>query len=173
MIAVKSLLVLVAFAACNGQAAAEAEGEDAGTASKSAADSLHVGLAKVDITPPLGYPMSGYYYGRGATGILDPLHAKAFVLHQGPAEAAIVVCDLIGISADLCQMVRQRASVETGIPAANIMLAATHCHTGPDYYRELRQYVRGDNETDARESQYAAPCFSRAEATCSSMLRSS
>lgn len=34
---------------------------------------LQVGLAEVEITPPLGFPMAGYYHERLATATHDPL----------------------------------------------------------------------------------------------------
>jgi neutral ceramidase len=102
-----------------------------------AADALRVGIAVADITPPVGFPMAGYYHERLAEGALDPLQAKAIVFRDAHAEAALVVCDLIGIATDLSQAVRQRASERTGIPAAHIVLTATHSHTAPDYMKEL------------------------------------
>ena len=42
--------------------------------SASAAE-LTAGAAAVDITPPPGTPMAGYYSLRGAEGTHDPLHA--------------------------------------------------------------------------------------------------
>ena len=95
--------------------------------------SLQVGVAEVDITPPIGFPMAGYYHERLAEGSSDSLKAKAIVLRDARAEAAIVVCDLIGIATDLSQAVRKRASEKTGIPATNIVVSATHSHTAPDY----------------------------------------
>ncbi len=94
---------------------------------------LQAGLAEVDITPPVGYPMAGYHLVRPrvATAILDSLHAKALVLRQGEASAAIVVVDLVGMPATLTSRARQEAAARTGIPAANITIAATHTHTGP------------------------------------------
>ena len=44
-----------------------------------AADPLRVGLAEVDITPPVGFPMAGYYHERLAEGAIDPLKARAIV----------------------------------------------------------------------------------------------
>ena len=41
--------------------------------SNALADTLRVGVAAIDITPPLGIPMAGYYHARGADGVLDPL----------------------------------------------------------------------------------------------------
>lgn len=104
---------------------------------------LRVGAAAVDITPPAGYPLSGYYHERLATGTKDPLFAKALVLRQGETAAAIVVCDLISIATDLTVEVRRRVAERTGIPAAHVALAATHTHTGPDYTPELFALVMG------------------------------
>ena len=38
---------------------------------------LEAGYAETEITPPLGGSMPGYFHDRQATGILDPLMAKA------------------------------------------------------------------------------------------------
>ncbi len=102
-----------------------------------AAESLRVGLAEADITPPIGFPIAGYYHERLADGTTDPLKAKAIVFRDANAEAALVVCDLIGIATDLSQAVRKRASEKTGIPVTNIVISATHSHTAPDYMKEL------------------------------------
>jgi len=102
-----------------------------------AADTLRVGVAETDITPPVGFPIAGYYHERLADGVVDPLKAKAIVFRDTTTEAALVVCDLIGIATDLSRAVRQRASEKTGIPAANIVITATHSHTAPDYMKEL------------------------------------
>lgn len=104
---------------------------------------LLVGVAETDITPPLGFPMAGYYHERLADGTIDPLKAKAVVFRQGDVRAAMVVCDLTGIARDLCEVVRQRASQRTGIPADAIAVAATHSHTAPDYTRHLYQFLGG------------------------------
>lgn len=100
-------------------------------------ESLQVGVAEADITPPVGFPMAGYYHERLAEGAIDPLKAKAIVFRGTEDSAALVVCDLIGIATDLSREVRNRASEKTGIPAANIVIAATHSHTAPDYMKEL------------------------------------
>ena len=49
-----------------------------------AADELHAGAAKIDITPPIGYPMWGYgaRHDAASVGVLDPLHARALVLER-------------------------------------------------------------------------------------------
>jgi hypothetical protein len=92
---------------------------------------LQVGLAEIDITPPVGYRLDGYFTERLATGQKDPLRAKALVFQQGATRAALVVCDLLGMPLSMSREVRALASARTGIPASNIAITATHTHTGP------------------------------------------
>ena len=116
-------------------------------------NTLRVGLAEADITPPAGFPMAGYYHERLADGMIDPLQAKAIVFRDAGESAALVVCDLIGIATDLSREVRQRAEARTGIPAANIVIAATHSHTAPDYMKELWLNL-ADQPQDALRRKY-------------------
>ena len=112
--------------------------------SQSSKSTLCVGVAEVDITPPIGFPMAGYYRERLSEGEIDPLKAKALVFRDEHSAGALVVCDLIGIATDLKNEVRQRASKMTGIPESNIAISATHSHTAPDYMKEL--YLTLGNE---------------------------
>ncbi len=105
--------------------------------SATAAEPIRVGVSEVDITPPVGFPMAGYYHERLAEGAIDPLKAKAIVFRGNNTESALVVCDLIGIASDLNKEIRKLASEKTGIPADNIVIAGTHSHTAPDYMKEL------------------------------------
>jgi neutral ceramidase len=104
------------------------------------ATELQAGVAVVDITPPLGCRMAGYFNERLNTGTHDPLQAKALVLHQEDEWAALVFCDLVGIARSVSERARRLAAEKTGIPAANMLIAATHSHTGPLYAGALRQY---------------------------------
>ncbi len=88
--------------------------------------SLQAGIAVIDITPSVG----DVHYRGASTGVLDPLMAKAIVFHQGQEQAALVLCDVIGISFDQSDAVRKLASEKTNIPYENICIAATHTHTG-------------------------------------------
>jgi hypothetical protein len=92
---------------------------------------LGVGLADIEITPPLGYRMDGYFTERLSTGTKDPLKARAIVFNQGQTKTALVVADVIGLPRALTTEVRALAAQKTGIPVANIAITATHTHTGP------------------------------------------
>lgn len=103
---------------------------------------LQVGFSEIDITPPEGFPMAGYYHERLAEGTIDPLKAKAVVFRQGETKAAFVIADLTGVARDLCMEVREAASKATGIPQDHIVVAATHSHTAPDYTGHLFRYLK-------------------------------
>ncbi len=94
---------------------------------------LHVGAAKIDITPPLGCNMAGYAgRDRGSEAIADALYAKVLVFDDGDTQAAIITTDLIGVEATFVDTVRQAIEGETGIPADNVMISCSHTHFGPE-----------------------------------------
>jgi hypothetical protein len=99
---------------------------------------LRVGAAAVPITPPVGIPMAGYYSQRGAQGVHDDLHAKAIVLEAGGRSAALVVLDLISTPRSLVEQARREIERATHLKGADVMISATHTHTGPILDRNSR-----------------------------------
>ena len=98
---------------------------------------LSAGAAAVDITPPNGCPLAGYYSPRGAEGTHDPLLAKALVLEQGDTVVALVSLDLLLTTRDMVEDTRKLVEKRTGIPGKNVMISATHSHTGPVLWDEV------------------------------------
>jgi hypothetical protein len=96
------------------------------------ATDFRVGVAAMDITPPMGIPMAGYYHERGADGVLDPLFSKALVIEAGGVRAAFVALDLISVTRSITDQARAGIEQATGIKGLNVMLSATHAHTGPE-----------------------------------------
>ncbi|MFM7129595.1 MAG: neutral/alkaline non-lysosomal ceramidase N-terminal domain-containing protein [bacterium] len=105
---------------------------------------LKVGTAEMDITPPNGFPMAGYYHERLAEGVIDPLKARAMVFSGNGEKAAMVAMDLCGVTTDLADQIRKGAAEETGMKYENIVVSATHSHTSPDYYKTLHDYLAGE-----------------------------
>lgn len=95
------------------------------------AGELRAGVATVDITPPVGTPMAGYYSLRAAEGTHDPLLAKALVIEKDGVKAALVALDLISTTRSLVEEARGEIERVTGIPGGHVMISATHSHTGP------------------------------------------
>ena len=94
---------------------------------------MKVGAAKVDITPPLGMQLEGFEVRvDGASGIHDPLHARALVAEGADGTTvALVVADLIQIDARLQGLVADEVREKTGIHRERLQLAGTHTHSGP------------------------------------------
>ena len=109
---------------------------------------LRLGVAAVPINPPPGIGLAGYYHERGNEGVLDDIQAKATVLDDGETRAAIVVCDLISMPKWIVVEARRQVEERTGIPGANVMIAATHTHTAPVLFRESSR-----DETDGGGEQ--------------------
>jgi hypothetical protein len=102
---------------------------------------LRVGAARVDVTPSPGeLPKNSY-------GILDRLYARAIVIDNGAATAALVTVDAGAIAEPLWQAVSQSIAKDLGIPATHVLLTATHTHSaggqrGPDYTQKIVEAVR-------------------------------
>ena len=98
------------------------------------AGKLRAGASRIVITPApdAALPMSGYS-GRkaGFKSIHDDLHVRAIVVEDGMNQAALIACEVIGISHDLWQKITERLTRETAIPRDNIILAAVHTHAAP------------------------------------------
>ncbi len=92
---------------------------------------LSAGAARVDITPPPGIELWGYGNRSGpATGVLDPLYARALVLDDGRNAVAIVTLDL-GRTFGQAQMKTLRERVRREHRIADVMFIASHTHSGP------------------------------------------
>jgi len=89
------------------------------------------GTAHLDITPPLGTPMEGYWHLRRATGLLDPLYLRALVLSDGDSMAAIVTADLCLLPRELLDKGAQTVQEQSGIPRDGLFVTCSHTHTGP------------------------------------------
>jgi hypothetical protein len=100
---------------------------------------LLAGFGKVDVTPPLAIPYLSYYPRQTPfDGVHDRLYARALALELDGTAAAIVAVDSLGISRtilgperDVIAEIRQRIQERTGIPAAHVLIAASHAHSTP------------------------------------------
>ncbi|MGI6538269.1 MAG: hypothetical protein ACOX22_08090 [Caldicoprobacterales bacterium] len=55
---------------------------------------LQAGFCRLDVTPPLGIDMPGYYTRRLSTGILDPLTVTAVALSDSSTQAVLITAGL-------------------------------------------------------------------------------
>ena len=89
-----------------------------------------VGFAEVNINPPLGAGVSGYYIPRYGKGFLDDLMSSVMVLSCNGKKIALVSVDVCGFDGSVLKEVKKGIVEKTDIPEKNVFLAATHTHTG-------------------------------------------
>lgn len=94
--------------------------------------SLHLGVSRKDITPAVGGNLYGYYPDLYSTELHDPLDVTALVLAWGETKVAIVSATVCLVHNQLADEIRAKIETKTGIRADNVILAATHTHTGPN-----------------------------------------
>ncbi len=90
---------------------------------------MRAAFYEVEITPPLGGDIPGYFAERLTETVKDRLYVKAAVF-EGEETAAMVVIDAEALPAEFCNAVTKRAAEYTGIPAENIAVASNHTHYG-------------------------------------------
>ena len=98
---------------------------------------MKAGVSSVDITPPIGVPLGGNPRPcNAARSIHDRLAANAICLAQDSGEKLLFIgLDLLGIDKELCDEIKGEIEKDTGIPARQIMISATHTHSGPNVPR--------------------------------------
>jgi hypothetical protein len=91
---------------------------------------FRAGAFKTVITPPLrdGHPvyMAGFGHNRVAVSVHDDLYARCVAFSAGSKPLVVCEVDLIGLFLDDVQRVR------TKVPDADVVVASTHVHEGPD-----------------------------------------
>ncbi len=91
---------------------------------------LQAGFARVNINPPMGIYINGYYIPRYAQGFLDDLEANAVALKNGDKSVLLISLDNLGTDVNYLE-IRQEISKRTGIPVDAIFIHCTHTHTAP------------------------------------------
>src|SRR5262245_58675763 len=93
---------------------------------------FRAGIAVRAVTPDPLLPVSGGIGpSKPATRKEGELTVRALVLSDGETKIAIVSADFLGFPSVLGN--KARAQVK-GIPPENILIGATHTHSGPDCY---------------------------------------
>ncbi len=92
---------------------------------------MYFGLGQVNVTPPLGAELYGYYPHPTAKAVNDELIAFALALGYGDKKVILFSLPVCLVLKELSDRIRAAVSDATGIPAANVILSATHTHSGP------------------------------------------
>jgi len=98
---------------------------------------LRMGSASADITPGWSLTLAGFAARTGPSqGVSQPIRVRVSVLESrddmGEANRAVVaVADMLWWGPQQVPALRAEIAAVTGAPEANILLSATHTHSGP------------------------------------------
>ncbi|MDO9542581.1 MAG: neutral/alkaline non-lysosomal ceramidase N-terminal domain-containing protein [Kiritimatiellia bacterium] len=95
---------------------------------------MKAGAGRIDITPSDPVWMDGMIRSHKSTGVRHRLYAKALALSSGDAPGDIFIIasvDVCGISRADHEQICSDITRQVGVPPVNIILAATHTHSGP------------------------------------------
>ena len=93
---------------------------------------LQAGAATADISPLDSQFLFGYpHVERYSTGIHDPLLSSALYLSDEQHEVMFLANDIIFVGKAAAGRVRAQIEAAAGVPAGQIMVTATHTHSGP------------------------------------------
>jgi len=91
---------------------------------------LKVGFSKVNVNPPLGIGVSGYYVPRFAKGFLDDLEIRTLAFSADEKKILMISLPVCLISKEKCLEYSEMIEKQTGICKDNIFISATHTHNG-------------------------------------------
>jgi len=110
---------------------------------------MQAGFYTTDITPAIGMEKPGGYGKAYCLSIHDPLKARAAVFADGNDRVALVGLDTLVVADRTVAAIRAEVERRCGIPAKNIMIAASHTHVGgplfghfPDQYAEAPELIQ-------------------------------
>ncbi len=95
---------------------------------------LLIGLAEVNYNPLVGCDLVGNYRGSdyASRGVHDSLFSRALVVENGQKEkVAFLTVDICKLTKESITMMRNYIASNSDIKAGNIMIHATHTHSGP------------------------------------------
>ncbi len=94
---------------------------------------LPVGVARVDITPPEPIRLCGYSErSTPFESVAERLRACALAIGDNDAKPSVLITvELIGAPADIVEPLAERLKTKAGIARENLVVCATHTHTGP------------------------------------------
>ncbi len=105
---------------------------------------LLAGVARTDITPPIGIAHAGWgaQTHQRAIGVDLPLWATALALSDGDQTVVIIDIDLIYLWESEVAAVQQAVVELTGLPLSHIRLSYTHTHSGPINGKEWTSWIK-------------------------------
>ncbi len=137
--------------------AASQEGPKATEAALSQ-NTLSAGVGIVDITPSDEITLAGSPSPKKTSLVKSRLFVRALVLSDGATKTAIVTLDTLKYPVDLVVSAGAKIEQTTGIPARNVILCASHTHSGPLWSYYADKLVTPIADAVAKATKDLTPC---------------
>lgn len=105
---------------------------------------MKIGYSKLDITPPLGCILNGFYDARYADHVIEPLYVTALAFTDGETTALAISLDISEILQRDFNDIRAKVAQATGLPFEAVFIACTHTHMGPVISEIIGFFKRDD-----------------------------
>ena len=108
-----------------------------------------LGIGRAIITPKIGAPLYGYVPDHFSEAVNDDLTVTAFYFKNDADVALMISATVCEINTALCDELRKELAGAFSIPLSNIILSATHTHSGPNLMGQVgwgdvdRDYLEG------------------------------
>ncbi|MEV5960837.1 hypothetical protein AB0L70_03685 [Kribbella sp. NPDC051952] len=120
---------------------------------------LLLAATSLDVTPPPGHRLDGYAARAGvATGTADPLRATIIWLSTADDSGVLwLTLDAIAVGKELVAELSSAAGSAAGIPASQVVVSASHTHSGPSGWTgEIHPVIPALRERDLVDALVSA-----------------
>jgi len=102
---------------------------------------MKVGIAREIITPKIGGYLAGYGSDKVSTSVHDDVTVTALAIECGATKAMFMNIAVCVIGTDFATKMRKMCGEAAGIPAANVIFASMHTHSGPVFTDEYLDQI--------------------------------
>lgn len=93
---------------------------------------MEYSVSRVDITPVMDVFMDGYGARNGLSkGVHDSIYANSLLLKDNGSSFLILSMDILSIKREKADEIKQKIAAKYGLSGQNILIHATHVHSGP------------------------------------------
>ena len=114
-------------------------------------NTFYLGVGRKIITPKIGAALCGYYPDLFSNSVNDDLTVTAFYFKSDSHTALLITATVCEINTSLCDKLRAELEAMSSVPVSNIILCATHTHSGPNL---MGQFGWGDIDTEYLETVF-------------------
>ena len=130
---------------------------------------LNIGIGREIITPDIGGLLFGYNNHTRSDSVLDDLDVTALVMKSEDTSALLISFTVCLIHDTLVKEISEKAAAIAGIPASNVIVSATHTHSGPPTTRFSGFTSFGDIDREYVNKIFMPKCLEAVKTAAANM----